>query len=190
MCAASMLNDGHVDELLQHGANLTEVDGYSRTAFQIFLSRLYSSIKKPAPDKITSLYNKLFLQDISLQIDSKLVKVGANKIEFLFLNMLLVILHMTRSMEKHNIVFTNDTLLSRLECFNGSDIITEAKMKRTYVSSVLSRNEINSNYPYNRKLFRRIMQGKYILNPTMQIKANDTWVTLASFTNDMTGCKI
>ncbi|MCX8515310.1 MAG: UvrD-helicase domain-containing protein [Burkholderiales bacterium] len=190
MCAAYMLNDAHVAELLQHGASLSEVDNYSRTALQIFLSILFSNLKKISADKITNLYMNLCSQDVSLQIDNKLVKIGANKIEFLFLNIILSSFNAPNGSNKINIIFNNNWIISKLNHFTDTEIISEAKIRIMYINSVLSRNEINSNYPYSRKLFKRITIGKYILNPDLQIKASDSWIRLSNLINDTVKSKI
>ena len=135
--------------------------------------------------KVFNFYNKLCPPDISVQTNEKLIKIGANKIEFLILNLLLVVLHEVRGMGKPRMAFTSEVVLARLQVFSGSNVIIESRLNRTYVSSVLSRNEINSNYKYSRKLFKRVSQGKYVLNPGLQIKTNELWVSLADFLSDV-----
>jgi hypothetical protein len=185
MCATYMLNEGHIDELLKSGASLLDVDGYCRTAFHILLSRLYNNQKKMPTVKVFNFYNKLCPPDISVQTNEKLIKIGANKIEFLILNLLLGVLHEVRGMGKPRMAFTSEVVLARLQVFSGSNVIIESRLNRAYVSSVLSRNEINSNYKYSRKLFKRVSQGKYVLNPGLQIKTNELWVSLADFLSDV-----
>ena len=185
MCAAYMFNDGHIDELIKGGANLSDTDNYYRTAFQVLISRLYNSPRKILPNKIFNLYSKLCPTDMAIQINEKLIKIGANKIEFLLLNVLLIVVHLIRAIGRQKFVFTSETLLARLQVFSGSNIIIESRLNRTYISSVLSRNEVNSNYKYSRKLFMRISQGKYMLNPDSQIKVNESWIKLSDFSNDI-----
>jgi hypothetical protein len=54
----------------------------------------------------------------------------------------------------------------------------ERRKRRAYISSILAKNEINRQDIYNRKLFLRIRQGHYILNPEMLIKVNEEWVNV------------
>ena len=51
----------------------------------------------------------------------------------------------------------------------------EFRKKQTYLSGLLSRNEINSTYTPNRKLFKRARRGYYIINPDLKIKTSIGW---------------
>jgi hypothetical protein len=56
-----------------------------------------------------------------------------------------------------------------------SSIWPEYRKKQAYLSSLLSRNEINSKYTPNRKLFMRLARGYYIINPELKIKTSSGW---------------
>jgi len=49
-------------------------------------------------------------------------------------------------------------------------VLKPERNKRSYLSSVLSRNEVDRDYPYNRKLFKRIAHGWYQINPRLAIR--------------------
>jgi hypothetical protein len=49
-------------------------------------------------------------------------------------------------------------------------ILKPERNKRSHLSSVLSRNEVDRDYPYNRKLFKRIAHGWYQINPRLAIR--------------------
>mgnify|MGYP003404065195 FL=1 len=55
------------------------------------------------------------------------------------------------------------------------------RKKQTYISHLLSRNEVGSSYTPNRKLFTRTERGYYIVNPDLKIKIGDDWLDLTSF---------
>ena len=57
------------------------------------------------------------------------------------------------------------------------------RKKRAYLSSVLSRNEIDRDYAYNRRLFARMAHGHYVLNPLLAIKSGEAWINLYDFLN-------
>jgi len=44
---------------------------------------------------------------------------------------------------------------------------------------LLSRNEVNSNYRPNRKLFLRSERGYYTINPEIHIKTESGWVPVS-----------
>ncbi len=50
-----------------------------------------------------------------------------------------------------------------------SSILPDYRKKRQYINSILAKNEIDSNNPYNKKLFVRRSRGCYDLNPDVTI---------------------
>ncbi len=48
-------------------------------------------------------------------------------------------------------------------------VLPEYRRKRNYVNSILAKNEVNRDDPYNRKLFKRTARGIYIVNPDLQL---------------------
>jgi hypothetical protein len=49
---------------------------------------------------------------------------------------------------------------------------------------LLAKHEIGSNNPYNKKIFKRIERGSYLLNPVLQILRNEQWVSVSSITGN------
>jgi hypothetical protein len=54
-------------------------------------------------------------------------------------------------------------------------IMPEYRKRRAYISSILSKNEIFRNDPYNRQLFLRIRHGYYIINPILEVETDEGW---------------
>ena len=57
------------------------------------------------------------------------------------------------------------------------------------MNSILSKNEIDRDDPYNKKLFLRIGRGVYVLNPELELLvAEDRWMNVydVMFTEKMT----
>ena len=50
------------------------------------------------------------------------------------------------------------------------------RRRRDYLSGVLARNELGSEYPYNRRLFLRVRHGRYVLNPDLALLVKGDWV--------------
>ena len=48
-------------------------------------------------------------------------------------------------------------------------VMPEFRKKRQYISSMLSSNEVERDFIYNRKIFKRIKRGFYIMNPDLEI---------------------
>ena len=57
-------------------------------------------------------------------------------------------------------------------------VIAAYRKKRTYTSSLLSKNETDSTNPYGRKLFKRKRMGWYVLNPKISVLYKDEWVDI------------
>ena len=50
-----------------------------------------------------------------------------------------------------------------------SSILADYRKKRSYVNSILAKNEITRKDKYNKKLFIRKSRGCYALNPKLKI---------------------
>jgi hypothetical protein len=56
------------------------------------------------------------------------------------------------------------------------EALREDRRRREYVSGVLARHELESDYPYNRRLFLRVRHGRYVLNPDLAMLLKGDWV--------------
>ena len=61
-----------------------------------------------------------------------------------------------------------------LEHFPES-VVPARRKKHTYVSSILSKNEVSREGPYNRKLFLRMRRGQYLINPRLALRVEGEW---------------
>lgn len=65
----------------------------------------------------------------------------------------------------------------------SDSIIPDYRKKRAYISALLSKNEIDSNNPYCKKLFSRKRTGHYILNPKLAIRRKEEWIDIYRHAN-------
>jgi len=70
--------------------------------------------------------------------------------------------------------FSSADFVETLEHFPNR-IVPERRKKRAYISSILSKNEVHRDDKYNRKLFRRIKHGHYIINPKLFVRVEGEW---------------
>jgi hypothetical protein len=49
------------------------------------------------------------------------------------------------------------------------------RKQRAYISSILAKNEVDRDDKYNRKLFRRLKHGHYIINPQLAVWVEGAW---------------
>ena len=175
MCAALVLSELHVDELLKLGADTELVDNHLRTPLIIALNAVLRNPKES--HKFTSLYPKLCPDALNIQTKGRLVKIDPHKGEFFLLVLLLTIVFSYDRDDGKYIVFTADVILDRLKLIDES-IVPEQRRKRTYINAILSRNEVNRDYAYNRYLFTRLKIGQYMLNPELLIKLKNDWLPI------------
>ena len=178
MIASRFGNIELVKKLLDQGADLNLTDNYAHNAWQIALKRAFLD-KKFASHKLAPIYNLLNPGEISLQIDGKLVKLNKQSMEFFLINAMMVLID--QEINKF-LIFKVIQFLAVLSGLPESIMPTRRK-QRAYILSILANNEINRAYRYNRKLFVRVINGGYILNPELQIKHNDQWCNIYSWLN-------
>jgi hypothetical protein len=61
-----------------------------------------------------------------------------------------------------------------LEHFPES-VVPARRKQRAYLSSILSKNEVSKEGPYNRKLFLRVRHGQYLINPQLALRVEGEW---------------
>jgi hypothetical protein len=61
-------------------------------------------------------------------------------------------------------------------------IMADYRKKRTYISSILAKNETDSKNPYNNALFIRVERGYYCINPGLSVLVDEKWVNVYEFT--------
>jgi len=174
MIAARLGNASLVEKLIEMGAEVELVNNNGFNAFQIVLEQACVDTRY-ANQKLTTLYPLLQADSITIQVDEKLVKLDNHLMEFLMLNLAIVLFYLQLG---ENVVrdqaFNSSTFMEALAHF-PERIVPQRRKKRAYISSILSKNEVNRVDKYNRKLFYRIKQGQYIINPNLSIRIEGVW---------------
>ncbi len=176
MIAARLGNADHVKRLVEIGADTSLINNVGLNPFQIVLEQACIS-PNYATRKLPDVYKTLEPTDTVLQIDGRLVKLDNRLMEFLMFN-LMVAMFYTHLGEKaasfRSGAFTSGDFMEVLSHFPDA-VLPERRKKRAYISSILSKNEVNREDPYNRKLFLRIKQGHYIINPQLSVWVEGIW---------------
>jgi hypothetical protein len=176
MIAARLGNDEQVNLLVEMGANTSLVNNAGFNAFQIVLEQACIS-PHYAARKLPGVYEQLEPSEMVIQVDGRLVKLDNRLMAFLMLNLMIAMFY-TRLGE--NVVrsyggaFSSGDFVEVLEPFPEA-VVPERRKKRAYISSILSKNEVDRDDPYNRKLFRRIKHGHYIINPALAVWVEGEW---------------
>jgi len=174
MLATQSGNGELVRQLLESGANPDLSDSWGRTPFHICL---WYSVYKPNYSQLylADLYEALLPSHLNVRVDEKLVKLDAHTAEFFILNYMIAtfqfqILHKFA----YYAGFETADFVYPMEDFPPA-VVPYYRRRRSYLSSVLARNEVNRDAPYNRRLFVRIERGHYLPNPAIEVQTGDTW---------------
>lgn len=163
------------EKLLHDGADTEIYDNENRSIFHIALLKATHS-EKYCKQFLKPFYTIYPKQSLSLQLDQKLFKIEPHQAEYLLFHSMFAVF-----MDKiHDLwvnqrgAFNTDVLIQMFDDFPES-ILPEHRKKRSYLSALLSHNELQSNHAYNKKLFIRVDRGQYIFNPKLRIKIGDEW---------------
>lgn len=172
-----------IKELLSAGANTDLTDNNGMTAWQISLQRAIKD-KNFEPSTFFQVNEKLAPSSVSLKVDDRLIKLGYSQGEFMLFQLFFVLLLPNAHHPAHGDAALTAAHLAEKMASLPDSVVAEYRKKRQYISSLLSKNEVNGQNPYNKKLFKRIKTGYYILNPEIQIRQKDDW--LATVMPEMT----
>jgi hypothetical protein len=175
MIASRMGHAELVEALLDRGAQTSLVDGNGLNAFQIALERACADARF-ARSKLPALFDRLAPPSLDIQVDGRLVKLDQRIMEYLMLCIAMILFYQrlgerwaTRRHALSAVDFTD--ILAHFP----ESIVPERRKKRPYLSSILSKNEVKRDDRYNRKLFWRIKQGQYLINPRLLLRVEDEW---------------
>jgi hypothetical protein len=172
--------------LLENGADKTHSDNLGRNALHLLMLAKLSAPKEQQYHKnLNKLYPVLKQDSIKLKINNRFIKIDSHQAEFLMLNFLLAanrdfFLHNYLPEKEQNMGNLQDAYIGSADFllfFEGltQQVIPEYRTKRSYISSILSKNEMNSESKYSKQLFLRVTQGKYIINPNLEVWVNEEW---------------
>ena len=164
-----------VSTLLANGANPELSDTFSKTPAQIALRQAFV-MPEYAKNKLGKIYPLLLSDSLKIQVDGSLIKIDPYKVEFLMVHLFISVQAAIQQTKLHHqsLGIKTDDLMKNLQYFPET-VLPAFRKKREYWLSLLAKHETDSNNPYNKKLFKRLDRGAYILNPEMQIWHNDEW---------------
>lgn len=176
------------DALVANGAKTNLTDNYGRNALQIALhkSQLDQNYKVKV---INSLYEQLSSESLRVKVLNRLVKIDRHQAEYLMLNFMVAtlrpqILNGLKGFMDYGYSPAFQTA-DFMKFYKGlsPNVVPEYRRKRAYISSILSKNEVNRDDKYNKKLFQRVKTGHYLPNPTLELPIGDEWVNIYELIN-------
>ncbi|WP_052813316.1 UvrD-helicase domain-containing protein [Desulfonatronum thioautotrophicum] len=176
MNAARMGNADLVKRLLEAGADTSCVNSAGFNAFRIVLEQAVMN-SKYAARKLPELYDLLVPDSMSVQVEGKLIKIDKISMDFFLLNLMMAMFYVrfgVKYLHQGGRCFETADFIQVMDPFPES-VLLERRKKRPYLSSILAKNEMNRDGPYNRRLFVRMRQGNYLFNPRLSLRVEGQW---------------
>lgn len=177
MIASRLANHQAITDLMEAGANPNLVNNAGFNAYQIALEQACID-EKYCRNKLESIYKLLEPDNCTVQSDGRLYQLDNRLMEFLLLNIMMAMFY-SRLGDKIILdqAFSSADFVDALNNFPDS-IVPERRKKRSYISSILSKNEVHRDGKYNRRIFYRIKRGHYIINPQLSVRINKEWLPI------------
>ena len=175
MIASRMGNAALAEALLDRNADNGLVDGNGLNAFQIGLERACDD-ERFARTKLPAVFERLAPASLDVQVDERLVKLDRRLMEYLMLCIAMILFYqrLGENWASRRRMLSAGDFADVLAHFPES-VVPARRKKRAYISSILSKNEVSREGPYNRKLFLRINHGQYLLNPRLALRVEGDW---------------
>jgi len=168
MLAAEKGKTQIIDFLLTKGVKKNTINEEGLTAQQILIQAFdFEEINEKA---FKTNYPKLMLPAIKIQTQNRIIKINAKSMEYFLLNYIVAVFEDVIADKKRFEPkgMSMDDFMLTIE-YMPESILPEYRRKRQYVNSILAKNEINRNDPYNRLLFKRIYRGIYKLQEDLKL---------------------
>ena len=165
-------------DLVKAGAHRNLRDNWGRNPLQIALLEAYRS-EEHAKRRIGGIYPLLAPSSVKVKVQGRMIKVDQKLMEFFMLqSMIAMFQDIVRVKTRWDLpAFETADFVHALQHF-PEHVIPERRKRRSYLSSILSKNEVNRNDPYNRFVFVRVRHGRYILNPLLDIDIDGEWINV------------
>lgn len=168
--------------LIKQNANSDVTDNRGRTPFRIAINKSY--LLKSEAHKLNEFFPSLLTDNVRIKVNDRLVKIPNRKMEYFLLNLLMTLQDF---LIKNNRSVFEDRGINSLDIVNvvakyPDSVLPDFRKKRTYISSILAKNEIDSNNPYNNGLFMRVERGIYVVNPKLEFWVEDKWKNIYDYT--------
>lgn len=178
MTAALIGNSEAVNAICALGADTALIANNGLNAWQLALGRgLEDNL---FARKLANMYPQLAPETLSIQVDGKLEKLAESSMYGFLFNVFFALWYRRMggllgfgfgsALDAANL----ENILAHLP----DSVLSPMKKKRSYISRYLSSNERDRDAPRNKKLFKRLRRGHYILNPALKIRVGNEWYQL------------
>ncbi len=170
MAAAVAGNIPLVEALLERGADRENTDQYGYNALHRAMSIAFHD-QKFASGPFSTLYELLAPPSVDVNTGERLVRIDRHLSEYFLFQTLWVLFksRFTHPIRNLDAAFETRAILDAWQ-YLPANVVYPERNKRAHLSALLSRNEVERDYAYNRALFKRVRQGWYQLNPKLLVR--------------------
>ena len=182
MAAAVAGNVALVEALLERGADQQNVDHFGCNALHWAMREAF---RDPpfASGPFAALYSLLAPSSIDVNTGERLVRIDQRHSEYFLFQTFWVLFKslFTHDQPRDFAALETQTILDAWQHLPAT-VVGHEKRKRSYLSGLLARNEINRDYAYNRRLFKRRALGCYQFNSALSVRqrhnGEDVWTPI------------
>jgi hypothetical protein len=170
MAAAAAGNVSLVEALIERGADREAADHFGCNALHWAMREAFAD-PKFARGPFAPLYELLAPASVDINTGERLVRIDRQLSEYFLLQTLWALFasRFTQRQRRPYGAFDTQAILDAWQNL-PANVVRPERNKRQHLSHVLSRNEIERDYAYNRALFRRFNQGWYQFNPALSVR--------------------
>jgi hypothetical protein len=170
IAAAAAGNAALVEALIARGADPEATDHLGRNALHWAMAAAFEDpafARGPFP----ALYDRIAPAAVDVMVGERLVRLDRHLTEYFLFQTLWVLFKHAFAKEEYwqRGGFATATVLEAWADLPAS-VLRPERNRRQHLSNVLSRNEVDRDYAYNRRLFKRVGTGWYQFNPALAIR--------------------
>lgn len=171
-----------INYLLEQNADTDVMDNNGRNPFRIAINKLYFSPQ--SINKLEDIFSRMITDNIRIMVKDRMVKIPNRKMEYFLLNIFMTLQDaiITDSRGKWEGKGLKADDLEKVVAQYPELIMPDYRKRKSYISSLLAKNEIDGKNPYNNALFIRVERGYYCINPELSVSVEDNWVNVYEFT--------
>ena len=175
MAASIAGNVPLVETLLERGANPALTDHLGRNTLHWAMIEAFRA-PRYAKGAFSTIYELIAPASIDFMVGERLVRIDRHLSEYFLVQTLWALFKSRFAMNNHrwwnaSPAFNTAAILEAWEHL-PQHIVKPERNKRQHISGVLSRNEADRDYAYNRRLFKPLNQGWYQFNPALSVRQN------------------
>jgi hypothetical protein len=187
MAAAAAGNVPLVEALLERGADVEAADHTGRNALHWAIA---TALRDPAyaAKSLPAIWQLVAPSCIDVKTEGRLVRIERHQSEYLMFQLMWVLFKSCfGNVDGSDRGAIDAAMLLAAYGKLPDAVAAPARKKRAHISGVLSRNEVDREYAYNRRLFLRVSTGLYAFNPAMGMRRRgqdgDAWVSVYTALN-------